>query len=313
MLKMPTPTAVEPRKPPVTSGLRHEAEELLKREIAYVHSRSFERLTVRQLDSERPTEMYSESPSLIGSGQGGLQLTVGVNVQLLSPEGEAYLFRRMNYFLFRANTLRAKLDSKRPSQRTLDQLKLALKEAQAARGELVQSNVRLVAGLAGKFSGNASDYEELVSEGNLILLKAIDKFDIDRGFRFSTYATHAVQRHFFRVIQRRHRRKGKETAVPSDVLADSLLQPEVENEIGFDEGAVKELLRQFSGRLDERESQIIQGRYNLGGEGKGKTLKCLASEMGLSKERVRQLQHRALEKLREVAAELNLVPEELEV
>ena len=75
MLKMPTPTAVEPRKPPVTSGLRHEAEELLKREIAYVHSRSFERLTVRQLDSERPTEMYSESPSLIGSGQGGLQLT----------------------------------------------------------------------------------------------------------------------------------------------------------------------------------------------------------------------------------------------
>ncbi len=53
----------------------------------------------------------------------------------------------------------------------------------------MESNLRLVASIARKFSKSRNDFEELLSEGNAILLYAVDKFDFSRGFRFSTYAT----------------------------------------------------------------------------------------------------------------------------
>lgn len=96
---------------------------------------------------------------------------------------------------------------------------------------------------------------------------------------------------------------------PADVLSDSLVHIEPESEPEFDPAKSRDLLSRVADLLDERELHIIQERYNLGGDGDGKTLKVIASEMGLSKERVRQLQFRALEKLRDVAMQLNLVPD----
>jgi RNA polymerase sigma factor (sigma-70 family) len=149
----------------------------------------------------------------------------------------------------------------------------------------------------------------LLSEGNLILLNAIDKFDISRGYRFSTYATHSVQRHFFRVLQRKQRQKDQEVFTPHEVLAESLPDREPALEPEFDPQAAKQLIARFSTHLDAREQQIIRSRFSIGGSGVSKTLKTIAAEMGLSKERVRQLQYRALEKLREVALELGLAPD----
>lgn len=300
---------VPSRSSTVDVNLKDRARELMACEWSYLHSRTYEKLTLTDIEQMRPERIYAEELSVVEEGSHGIGLASGVDVRLLTPEGEEYLFRRMNYFFFRANSLRSKLNPSRPNRQRIADIEHALSQAEQARAELVRANVRLVAGLSHKFCNARVDYEELFSEGNLILLNAIDKFDIDRGYRFSTYATHAVQRHFFRVLHRAQRRKEKEAVAPVEVLSDSLVHTDLETEPEFDPIKSKELLSQVAELLDERELRIIQERYNLGGDGDGKTLKVIACEMGLSKERVRQLQFRALEKLRHVAMQLNLVPE----
>lgn len=71
-----------------------------------------------------------------------------------------------------------------------------LEQSEQIRGQLVRSNLRLVASIARKFSTSVQDVEEFSSDGSMILLGAIDRFDYSRRFRFSTYATHSIQRHF---------------------------------------------------------------------------------------------------------------------
>jgi RNA polymerase sigma factor (sigma-70 family) len=285
------------------------AEKLLSTESSYIYSKEYDSLTLAELERNVPSRMYSESSSMVEEGANGLGLPTGVDVRLLTAEGEAFLFRKMNVCFHRANALRARLNASRPSLKVVEEIEQLLRGAAQAREELVRANVRLVAGLAHKYANSRVDYEELLSEGNLILLNAIDKFDISRGYRFSTYATHSVQRHFFRVLQRKQRQKDQEVFTPHEVLAESLPDREPALEPEFDPQAAKQLIARFSTHLDAREQQIIRSRFSIGGSGVSKTLKTIAAEMGLSKERVRQLQYRALEKLREVALELGLAPD----
>lgn len=291
------------------SSLRERTVQLLRQECQYIHSRSYETLSVDELNDSCPEDAYSEAESIVEGQVNGLGLVTGSDVRLLTKEGEEYLFRRMNFFAYRANMLRSRLNPARPRRAIVEETEYCIQQAQEARSQLVQANVRLVASLANKFSNARVDFDELVSEGNLILLNAIDKFDVDRGFRFSTYATHAIQRHYYRVIQRKQRRRGIEVSAPSEVLADSLPVYDQDGDM-IDDAAAGELIRRLGECLDEREQLIIRDRFALEGTGnrKAKTLKTLAIEMGLSKERVRQLQYRALDKLRELCRELNLFP-----
>ncbi|MCA9080739.1 MAG: sigma-70 family RNA polymerase sigma factor [Planctomycetaceae bacterium] len=292
------------------AALRERADQMLRLEPSYIHSRDYESLVEDDLLASQPESMYSEVASSVEEGADVLGLVTGSDVRLLTPAGETFLFRCMNYYRYRFQVLRARLSAKSPRKKLIEELDLCLRKSQEARSALVQANVRLVASLAQKFSNSRTEFDELVSEGNLILVNAIDKFDIDRGFRFSTYATHAVQRHYFRVLQRLQRRRGREVNSPTEILAESLAG-EVVEEREFDPQATKKLLAQLADRLDEREQQIITARYALQAKGQReeKTLKTLAQEMGLSKERVRQLQYRALDKLRALVLEQRLFPD----
>ncbi|QDT35323.1 sigma-70 family RNA polymerase sigma factor [Thalassoglobus polymorphus] len=222
--------------------------------------------------------------------------------QLLTIEGEQWLFRRMNALKQRAieqqNSLAEEAHSVAEFQQTLHQI-------DQARNEIVEANLRLVASLAGKFSHSGAEFDELVSEGNLILLNAVDKFDVGRGFRFSTYATHAIQRHFFRFLQRKQKRKKRETSVNSGVLSETT--PEIQKDEPLDCHQVAEtLLSRFEDCLDEREVAILRDRFGLNDEESPATLKVVSERVGLSKERVRQLQMRAIEKLQDLAIQLKL-------
>ncbi|WP_417851155.1 sigma-70 family RNA polymerase sigma factor [Thalassoglobus sp.] len=222
--------------------------------------------------------------------------------QLLTVEGEQWLFRRMNALKQRAieqqNSLTEEACSVAEFQQTLHQI-------DQARNAIVEANLRLVASLAGKFSHSGSEFDELVSEGNLILLNAVDKFDVGRGFRFSTYATHAIQRHFFRFLQRKQKRKKRETSVNSGVLSETT--PEIQKDKPLDCHQVAEtLLSRFEECLDEREVAILRDRFGLNDEESPATLKVVSERVGLSKERVRQLQMRAIEKLQDLAIQLKL-------
>jgi RNA polymerase primary sigma factor len=137
-------------------------------------------------------------------------------------------------------------------------------------------------------------------------MQAVDKFDFDRGFRFSTYAYRAIARNAYRAIIKKQRESSRfGTEVDESNLDDSSAVSESSMDVRT-WTRLRGLLSQIMDRLDRRERLIVRCRYALGGHRKVKTFQTIADRLGVSKERVRQLEQRAMSKLRALAAELQL-------
>ena len=292
------------------NAARRRAAELLDTEIAFIFSDEFESMTRLDVNTEPAADtLHSEAPPQKSTAR-RFHVVMGMfDAPLLSAEGEQFLFRKMNYLKWRAAQMRSSLSDSRPSVAKLDEIDRCIAEAKEVRNRIAQCNLRLVAAIARKFSSATMDYEDLISEGNVVLLNAVNKFDYSRGFRFSTYATHAVQRHFYRQMQKKQKQKTTEIATPSDMMAETEMQPEEDFHNPQLYKLAKQMIASFGETLDSREHAILLGRFGLGEDGSPQTLKTLAAELGLSKERVRQLQVRALEKLRQHATDEKMLPQ----
>lgn len=225
--------------------------------------------------------------------------------RLLTFEGEQFLFKRLNFLRFRASALQATLTGKRSDRKTLKEIDRLLSEATESQQQVACANLRLATSIARKLSKSSEDFEEYQAEAYTILLKAIEKFDYSRGYRFSTYATHAIQRHLFRFSER-NQKQSKRVHANSDIILDagSYAQDPDEPTEQDVSAAVEMIVASFDHTLDERERFIVRARFGLDGTGKGKTLREIGEETGISKERVRQLIQQSLEKLAEVAQPL---------
>ena len=229
---------------------------------------------------------------------------------------------------------------------------------QAARTRLIRANMRLVVSIAKKYRGGGLQFLDLIQEGNLGLMKAVEKYDYRRGNRFSTYATwwirqavsraqadkgrtirlpsHIVSQIFklYRFGQKLAQRLGRPPTVEELALAmdlpserirwlfrvsrwpDSLNQPagdehDADERGDFipDDGVVEpiealahgELRADLDKLLDQvtpRQAHILRLRYGLQGDEAGHTLQEVGEMFGLSRERIRQLEKAALERLR---------------
>ncbi|MEW4489183.1 sigma-70 family RNA polymerase sigma factor [Thalassoglobus sp. JC818] len=272
------------------------------REIAFIDHPDFEKLSEKNLAKECPENLYEDTHDM--SQQSDQDQANRSMHRLLTPPGEAFLFRKMNYMKSRASRIEINSNGEVRNSSAMSRYERFVKEAKRARAAIIEANLRLVASIAQKFARSRNDFEDLVSEGNMILVNAVDKFDYSRGFRFSTYATHAIQRHYYRVMQRQQRRQNREVNTSSEILGDVV--PTRETEAPLDHKIADALIDHFGQCLDEREVVIIRERFGLNDEQSSETLKSVAKKVGLSKERVRQLQMTAIEKLQDLALKLNL-------
>ena len=224
-------------------------------------------------------------------------------IPLLTKEQEQHLFRKYNYLKFKALRLREKLDFERPKSALMDEIEQLYEQIVDIKNKIARCNLRLVVSIAKRHVSPDQNFFELVSDGNLSLLRAVEKFDFSRGNKFSTYASWAIMKNFARTIPGEYRQRDR-FRTSHDELFDMTQEyrgnPILEESIQKDRLAkIQRVLK----RLDERERRIIVGRFGLDHTCEPRTLKEVGAELGVTKERIRQIETRALNKLRVAAQE----------
>jgi RNA polymerase primary sigma factor len=236
-----------------------------------------------------------------------------------------------------------------------------------ARHKMIQANLRLVIYVAKKYRNRGLSLADLIQEGNLGLMKAVDKFNYHRGFKFSTYAHWWIRQAIIRAIDDRarliripvhmaervnqinrisqeiRRREGREirmeelteqTGLSEEKICEALQTPQdpisMAIPFGRDEDAqlgdfiedknhpalvervmdseLQSKIHELLDTLTPREADILAMRFGMGAAAAEHTLEEVGKQLSISKERVRQLESRALRKLREITETQHLRP-----
>jgi len=216
----------------------------------------------------------------------------------LSKHDEARLFLRFNYARYRLGELTRK-QIKRFSRRRSEEMVRWYQRARATQASIVDANMALVMTMARRTRIPHVEFPELVSEGNMALLRAIEKFDVSRGFKFSTYACRAILKGFNRMATKtgRYVQRFPTEFDPELERSDyDVLKHKIQQDNAVDD--LREVLADNRAKLTDVERTVVIQRFALDSGGKKKTLSEVGLQVGLTTERVRQIQKKALSKLK---------------
>jgi len=280
--------------------------------IAFIDSEEFRRLPEEEL-LHGPAEMKPLPPlAAAGSFKSGVVMdslesyaAEIAEIATLDARQETFLFRKYNYLKYQASSLCRRIDLVFPQARVIHKIRRALDEAERCKSAIIQYNLRLVVSIARKHTRREAEMLDLIGEGNLTLIKAIDTFDYSRGHKFSTYVTWAIIRRF---ASYRHA-KQELPALPlyndDDELIDVAYdQRRLDSRVESLEQTHRELDHAIAENLDAKEQIILREYYGLNRDSTSPaarmTFRQLGEVFGLSKERIRQIEKQALLKLRQV-------------
>src|SRR6059058_3046552 len=173
------------------------------------------------------------------------------------------------------------------------------------REYLVRTNLALVLAMAKRTRLGDVDFAEIVSEGNMAMMRAVDKFNVDKGFKFSTYACRAILKAFSRTAMKSSRYKTKfpvefEPEMEKSDWSDR--KRDIVEEDCIDE--LKQIVDRNLADLSDTEQAVIRRRFNWQQEEETPlTLEEVGKIIGVTKERVRQIQNKALLKIKSVMEE----------
>jgi RNA polymerase primary sigma factor len=307
------------------------------------------------LDPFEDTFELTSGSSLAGDDTIGLYLKEMSRVPLLSIQEELDLAIRIEKGQ-RAHLELVKLTGRghASARRKLDAV---IEDANLAREHMIKANTRLVVSIAKRYMGNGVNFLDLIQEGNLGLIKAVEKYDYHRGFRFSTYATWWIRqtitraiadqartirvpvhmtdriRQFYKVsrdLEQKLGRQGTIEEIAADMKLDvrkvqwimkvSWLPLSLESPVGDEEDSelgnfvedvvsptplqsayesmLREKLEEVLTSLSPREARVLRLRFGLD-DGNPYTLEEVGQKFGLTRERIRQIEGRALRQLRQ--------------
>ena len=227
-------------------------------------------------------------------------------VALLNREQEQYLFRKYNYLKFKASRLREGLNPTKARAADMDEIQRLYDEAVKIKNRIVQANLRLLCRSQNATLARAKIFFQLVSDGNMSLIRAAEKFDYARGNKFSTYASWAIMKNFARSIPNEYKQRDRFRPTSEELFLAHEDQRTDRYAIESQQHAREKQIREILERLDDREQQIIISRFGLDYSEEPQTLKEVGAKMGVTKERIRQIEARALSKLRVAAKESNI-------
>lgn len=179
-----------------------------------------------------------------------------------------------------------------------------------ARDKLISSNLKFVASIAKQYQGRGLSYADLIAEGNIGLMKALDKFDGERGYKVISYSVWWIRQTILEALAKRNVTDGED--LPSDyekqdTMDEEYLDPEMlggefvcELSAADKERERDEAIKFLMEYLNQREKNIITKYFGLDGN-KPKTLEEIGMEYGLTKERIRQIKNTSFKKMRSVA------------
>jgi RNA polymerase primary sigma factor len=283
----------------------------------------------------------------------GLYLKEMARVPLLTTEEEVCLARRLEAGL----AAQCELDSgKSFDAEYVESLVNVITDGKDARDHLIKANTRLVVSIAKRYMGRGVPFLDLIQEGNLGLMKAVEKFDFRRGFRFSTYATWWIRqtitraiadqgrtirvpvhmsdriRHLYKTARQLEQENGRKPT-PEEIAEKMDLEPRkvqwmlkvswrplsLERPVGEEEDSelgafieddstptptqsayqnlLREKVEEVLSTLTPREARILRLRFGLQ-NGRQYTLEEVGQKFGLTRERIRQIEGKALRRLR---------------
>lgn len=303
---------------------------------------------------ERELEIQAVHDTTLTSDPVRMYLREIGRTPLLSKSDEVFLAKQIERGM--AAVERLKRATSRMGKTSREELKKYARIGDSAKEKLTKANLRLVVSIAKKYLGRGLPFLDLIQEGNIGLMRAVEKFDWRRGFKFSTYATWWIRQgitraiadqartiripvHMIETINKFHRVQRQleqeldREPTPEEIAKLLETTPEkvreiikvsqrptsLETPIGEEEDSrlkdfvadeevsaptedtSKELLKQqlleVLGTLSPREQKVIELRFGLR-DGKPRTLETVGREFGVTRERIRQIEAKAIRKLR---------------
>ncbi len=277
------------------------AHQLLEQPVSFVYNECFESPNAEKSIFAEDNEAQADATKKVKAPADlPPYLKTLYDVPLLSAKQEYQLFCQYNFLKFKADKCRKQIDPKHALAKQVKEVESLLLQANVLKNHIVRANLRLVVSIAKRHLRGPLNLFELISDGNISLMRAVEKFDFARGFRFSTYASWAIMRNFARSVPKERYRldrfaTGNEEIL--DIAAGLRSYDPREN----NSAEMRETIDVLMQHLTPRERTILTEHYGLDEAGRTKTFDQLGKRLGISKERVRQIEIQALEKLREIS------------
>jgi RNA polymerase sigma factor (sigma-70 family) len=223
---------------------------------------------------------------------------------LLNKEQEQHVFRKMNFLKHQLHNFQQSLDPTKARVADLIRIEELREGVKQCRDLLISCNQRLVYAQAKQKLGIGESIDDLVSDGNMSLMRAVEKFDYGRGNKFSTYATWAIMKNFARSIPDAKTHKQRYMTGHDELFEAKADVRTDEQEVLAAADAARARVNRLLEHLDARTREVIRMRTGLDGS-EEMTLEQIGQHFGITKERVRQINVRGMKQLREWAAKEN--------